>query len=237
MVGNKNKIKTHLAPPALFPQLSFKPSFPILLPILCQKGQGLWESKRLWPIHNSYSLLFLPPYLFAQLLCRSSPWVSILQDKPAPEYVLHGLQFLLELSAPTGVVSISQYLQEIYTYSGVWSSMVRAAMWLPAPVWFTGEFLLQHLPPLLVPDFGILRAVSHFFFLTAYVAFCPFLNIFAQRCRQVGWWAQLCPVMGPLWSWLEPDVSSMWQPLTFTHRGHPFSSPFPKTCQIWSHIK
>jgi len=28
--------------------------------------------------------------------------------------------------------------------------------------------------------------------------FCPFKNAFSQRCPQLVWWAQLCPVMGLL---------------------------------------
>lgn len=38
--------------------------------------------------------------------------------------------------------------------------------------------------------------------------FCPFFNLFAQRCSQLGWGAQLCPVVGLLpalagvgWTW------------------------------------
>ena len=47
--------------------------------------------------------------------------------------------------------------------------------------------------------------------LTACAAFCPLSDMFAQRLHKLGWWDQLCHVVGLLWSWLELPPFSMWQ--------------------------
>ena len=79
-------------------------------------------------------------------------------------------------------------------------------------------------------DLGVPSVVRHSFcslLVSLFNILYPFLNTFSQRCHQLGWWAQLCPVVGLLWSWLQLVVASTGQPLTSSHRGHPCSLPLP----------
>lgn len=49
---------------------------------------------------------------------------------------------------------------------------------------------------------------SHFFSSLQCAAFCPFLNMFSQRCRQLRWRAQLCAAVGAWRSQLGPTGTS-----------------------------
>lgn len=55
----------------------------------------------------------------------------------------------------------------------------------------------------------------------------PFLDTFSQRCHQQLCQTQLCPEVGPQWSWLGPAVSCTGQPLVSSPRGHPAVPPVP----------
>ena len=43
-------------------------------------------------VHNSFSLLLIPPHTFPLHQCESSPWTAVFQDKPAWAQLLHGMQ-------------------------------------------------------------------------------------------------------------------------------------------------
>lgn len=60
----------------------------------------------------------------------------------------------------------------------------------------------------------------------------PFLDTFSQRCHQQLCQTQLCPEVGPQWSWLGPAVSCTGQPLVSSPRGHP-AAPHGQRVQQW----
>ena len=66
--------------------------------------------------------------------------------------------------------------------------------------------------------------------------FCLSLNMLSQRYHQLGWWAQLWPVMGPFQRQLEVAVSGTGQPLASSCRGHACSPPAAKTLPFTSNI-
>lgn len=59
--------------------------------------------------------------------------------------------------------------------------------------------------------------------------FYPSLNKFSLRCHRFYWWAQLCHVVGPPWTWLNPAVTGMRQPLTTSCPAAPTAT---KTCHL-----
>lgn len=137
-------------------------------------------------------------------------------------WVLHGLQFLSGKSAPAQLVcGLSHGLQGI-------SALV------PWSISFSSSS----------SDFGVPSDVSYSFcsLLSLCSIFCPFLNVFSQRCHQFGCWVQLCPAVGLMWSWLQLAVSGMGQPLTSLPTGATpvaFSCPTikillhtPSTCML-----
>lgn len=60
----------------------------------------------------------------------------------------------------------------------------------------------------------------------------PFLDTFSQKCHQRLRQTQLCPEVGPPWSWLGPAVSCTGQPLVSAPRGHP-AAPRCQRAQQW----
>jgi len=84
------------------------------------------------------------------------------------------------------------------TFSSTVDHFLLLLLWLWCSLWCFSLFLFP--PPLCV-------------------IFCPFLNMLLQRCCQLGWWAQLGPAVGPLWSWLEQAVSSMAATPASAHTG------------------
>lgn len=54
---------------------------------------------------------------------------------------------------------------------------------------------------------------------------CPFCTVHSQRHLSLVCWAQLCPVVGPLWSQLEPAAPSTGQPLALNSETTPAAFP------------
>lgn len=72
-------------------------------------------------------------------------------------------------------------------------------------------------PPVLVSAclfFSLLSQLMHH-------VFYPFLNMLPQRCHQLCWWTELCPVVGSFWSWQEPAGSDVGQPLSLLIEANP----------------
>lgn len=69
----------------------------------------------------------------------------------------------------------------------------------------------------------------HVSLLLTHQAACQiFLNMFCQKCQQFGWWAQLCPLVGPL-SCQCPTYGSPWLLLAEDYPAVPL---LPKPCHI-----
>lgn len=108
------------------------------------------------------------------------------------------------------------------------------------------EYLLHHGPPSPPPPPHPPPPppppLTFVFSLLVFTLLCSLLSLryflpsitFSQRWRHLGWWTQLCPVVGPFWSELEPSVSSKGQSLASSPRSHPCSprstiTPVPST--------
>lgn len=91
-------------------------------------------------------------------------------------------------------------------------------------------YLLQHHgihsapPPTLM--FPLPFLTFPFILLCLSSLFCPFLSMFSWRCHKLAGWAQLCPVVSPLWNWLCLAQRMSWSLLTVAT---PASNTLPQT--------
>lgn len=169
---------------------------------------------------------------FSLLQCRSSPWVTVLQDKPAPTWVHQRMQFPSE-GDPV------QTSIDCHTYSCLHRQQCGYLLHHDILHGLQGHtdhhdlhqglqgnliFSAQNaFSPPFSQSFAVCRAVC----LTAFphsshccLAFCPFLHTFPQKGHQAGCGAQPCPVVG----WLElSGAVRVWHgaALAAPHRGHP----------------
>lgn len=117
VVRNKDKNLKHLIPNPLSSRLSFIPNFCILPPQAVFAEDGEWG---LWTVHNSSSLLPLPPLTFPLFQCGVSTGLrSFKKHTPA---AAHRLQcgYLLWYGLSTGCGGIYALLSEAPSSSLLW---------------------------------------------------------------------------------------------------------------------
>jgi len=149
---------------------------------------------------------------FSLLQCRSFPQAAALQDKPAPVWVLHRPWFLQDISNVGSSTGCSMHI-----CSSLVSSTDASVPGQPPPL------------PSLTLAFArlFLRLFASLLTLLCNISY-SFLNMFSQWCHQLGWWAQLCPAVGPCEA--AGSISNTGQLLTSFYRGrHPTTKTLPQT--------
>lgn len=187
------------------PPVTFSPgstSFPNLLPLpSCPKQHRRMGNGGQWLVHNSSSLLLLPPHTCPCSSVGRPHGPQFLSEEPVPAWALHGLQFFQAVSTCSNLV-LSTGCREIPAFTIV-SSMGCKKYLLYCGLFQTFHGLQGNLfsrqisalapgsPPSLC---FFLTLVFTGLFLIPFVPsssacvtfFCPFLNMFSQRWYPCG---------------------------------------------------
>jgi len=208
-----------------------------------QKSQKVEE----WSVQSSFSLPLLPPHAFPLLqLGLSTSHSSFRVYLPAP--ACGPPQAAVWIPSP---LCSSSWAAETYLFLRSLTtgySEISASPWSSASA--AGESLLWHPEQPPHPPSSLTLMFTEFFlsrfFLNSYFcrAFWPLLSAFSQRHHHLGWWIQLCPELGLVWSQLElscPIQGSPWTLLTAATPAVPCDQPLstytPYKCPKWTKYK
>lgn len=103
------------------PWLNFSPSYLTTPPPPPEQHRGMGNGG-LRSVHNSSSLSLLSPHTFPVIQCVALLWAAVFQDKPAPVWALHRLQFLQGISTGS---SIDTLIRVSYTFMIISSLNLR----------------------------------------------------------------------------------------------------------------